>query len=116
MKFNEQFNKYMEEADIGKLAKQDSREIYNEPKGALGEQGIPGVHPNDAFKTLEDTLNKFYLLGKGGLGADAAAVHDRVYNILLNQEVDEKDIQRFADVLTSILLGQSVRGFADSQD
>jgi hypothetical protein len=30
MKFYEQFNKYMEEADIEKLAKQDSREEYED--------------------------------------------------------------------------------------
>jgi hypothetical protein len=116
MKFYEQFNKYMEEASIEKLTQQDPREVYDEPKGELGKQGVTGVHPNDAFKSLEDALDTFYNLGKGGLGADPAAVHDRVYNMLQQHEVDDRDIQRFSDVLTSIILGQSTRGFADSQD
>lgn len=30
MKFYEQFNKYMEEADIDRLAKQDPREVYDD--------------------------------------------------------------------------------------
>jgi hypothetical protein len=30
--------------------------------------------------------------------------------------VDQRDMQRFSDVLTSILLGQSVRGYADVTD
>lgn len=116
MKFYEQYNKYMEEADIERLAQQDPREIYDEPKGELGDSGPQGVHPNEAFKSLEDALDMFYNLGKGGMGADPAAVHDKVYNMLLQHEVDQRDIQRFSDALTSIILGQSMRGYADSQD
>jgi hypothetical protein len=116
MKFYEQFNKYMEEADVERLTQQDPREVYDEPKGDLGEEGPQGVHPDEAFKSLEDALDKFYNLGLGGMGGDAAGVHDRVYNMLQQHEVDQKDIQRFSDVLTSIILGQSMRGYADSQD
>jgi hypothetical protein len=72
--------------------------------------------PNEAFKHLESALDAFYALGQKGLGADAAAVNDRVYNMLEQHGVDQADIKRFADALTSIILGQSVRGYADSQD
>jgi len=119
MKFYKQFNKYMEEASVERLAQQDPREAYSdeEVKGMdLDPELAPETSPQEAFKTLEDTLGKFYALGQKGLGADAAAVHDKVYNILQKHEVDQRDMQRFSDVLTSILLGQSVRGFADSQD
>ncbi len=118
MKFYEQFSKYMEEADVERLSQQDPREIYsdNEVKGMdMDPELAPETGPQEAFKTLEDALDKFYALGKKGLGGDAAAVNDRVYNILVQHEVDERDIKRFSDVLTSILLGQSVRGYADSQ-
>lgn len=118
MKFYEQFNKYMEEADVERLAQQDPREIYSDEevrdmdvKPDLG----PEQDPNLAFKSLEDTLGKFYALGQKGLGADADAVNERVVDILRMHEVDERDLQRFGDVLTSILLGQSVRGFASRQ-
>jgi hypothetical protein len=106
MNFYKQFNKYMEEAysDV---------EVENMD---IDSELVPETGPQEAFKTLEDTLAKFYALGQKGLGADASAVHDRVYNILQKHEVDQRDMQRFSDVLTSILLGQSTRGFADSQD
>jgi hypothetical protein len=119
MKFNKLFEQYLNEADIEKLAQQDSREAYTDEEVKsmdLDPELIPETGPQEAFKTLENTLDKFYALGQKGLGADAAAVHDRVYNILQKHEVDQRDMQRFSDVLTSILLGQSVRGFADSQD
>jgi hypothetical protein len=119
MKFYKQFSRYMEEASIEQLAQRDSREMYTdeEVKDMDAQADLaPEAEPNEAFKALEDVLNKFYTIGQKGLGADAAAVHDRVYNILVQHEVDQKDMQRFADVLTSILLGQSMRGFADSRD
>jgi hypothetical protein len=119
MKFNEQFNKYMEEADVERLAQQDSREVYSDEEVKNMDNDpelMPETGPQEAFKALEDTLSKFYALGQKGLGADASAVHDRVYNILQKHEVDQRDMQRFSDVLTSILLGQSVRGYADVTD
>jgi hypothetical protein len=118
MKFNKLFEQYLQEADVEKLAQQDSREAYSDKEVKdmnVQPKLAPETDPNDAFKALEDALGKFYALGQKGLGADAAAVHDRVYNILLQHEVDERDMQRFSDVLASILLGQSVRGFADSR-
>jgi len=118
MKFYQQLNKYMEEANVEKLAQQDPREIYSdeEVKGMdMDPELAPETGPQEAFKTLEDALDKFYALGQKGLGGDAAAVNDRVYNILVQHKVDERDIKRFSDVLTSILLGQSMRGYADSQ-
>ena len=118
MKFNKLFEQYLNEADVEKLAQQDSREVYSDEEvkdmDVQPELALE-TDPNDAFKALEDALGKFYALGQKGLGADAAVVHDRVYNILLQHEVDKKDMQRFSDVLASILLGQSVRGFADSR-
>jgi hypothetical protein len=119
MKFYEHFNKYMEEADVEKLSQQDPRKIYSDEEVKdmdMDPELMPETGPQEAFKSLEDVLSKFYALGQKGLGADAAAVHDRVYNILQKHSVDQKDIQRFSDALTSIILGQSMRGFADSQD
>lgn len=118
MKFYEQFNKYMEEANVEKLAQQDPREIYSdeevknmEEKPDLAqEQG-----PQEAFKALENTLEQFYNLGKKGLGADADMVMKRVADILRQYQVDDRDMDRFVNVLGSILLGQSTRGFADYQ-
>lgn len=118
MKFNQQFNKYMEEANVEKLTQQDPREIYSdeevknmEEKPDLAqEQG-----PNQAFKALENTLEQFYNLGQKGLGADADMVMERVADILRQYQVDDRDMDRFVNVLGSILLGQSTRGFADHQ-
>ena len=119
MKFYEQFNKYMEEADVERLAQQDPREIYSDEEVKdvdMDPELAPETGPQEAFKSLEDALDKFYALGKKGLGGDAAAINDRVYNILVQHEVDQRDIKRFSDALTSIILGQSMRGYADSQD
>ena len=117
MKFYEHFNKYMEEADVERLAQQDPREIYSDREEVdMDPELAPETGPQEAFKSLENALAKFYELGKKGLGADAAAVNDRVYNILQSHGVDQKDMKRFSDALTSIILGQSMRGFADSQD
>lgn len=118
MKFYEQLNKYIEEANIERLAQQDPREIYSDEE--VRDMDVkpdlsPEEGPNLAFKSLEDTLGKFYALGQKGLGADADAVNERVIDILRMHDVDERDLQRFGDALTSILLGQSTRGFADQQ-
>lgn len=119
MKFDEHFKKYMEEADVERLAQQDPREIYSdeEVKNMDTRSDLaPEEGPNNAFKSLENTLSQFYALGQRGLGADADAVNERVVEILRMHEVDDRDLQRFGDVLTSILLGQSVRGFADRNE
>jgi hypothetical protein len=119
MKFYDHFNKYMEEADVERLAQQDPREIYSdeEVKSMAPEPHLaPETGPQEAFKSLEDTLGKFYALGQKGLGADADMVNERVIDILMMHGVDQRDLRRFGDALTSILLGQSVRGYADSQD
>lgn len=76
----------------------------------------PEEDPNLAFKSLEDTLGKFYALGQKGLGADADMVMERVAEILRQHEVDESNMDQFTNVLGSILLGQSTRGFANSRD
>lgn len=119
MKFYEQFNKYMEEADVERLSQQDTREIYSDQEVKdmdVDPELAPETSPQEAFKALGDALDKFYALGKKGLGGDASAINDKVYNMLQQHEVDQRDMQRFSDVLTSIILGQSMRGFADSQD
>lgn len=119
MKFYEHFNKYMEEANIERLAQQDPREIYSdeEVKDMEVDPSLAReTGPQEAFKALEDTLSKFYALGQKGLGADADMVNERVIDILKMHEVDDRDLRRFGDALTSILLGQSMRGYADSQD
>lgn len=109
----------MEEADVQRLAQQDPREIYSDEEVKEMPEDLSLARetgPDEAFKALEETLSKFYALGQKGLGADAQAVHERVSEILRLHEVDQRDMQRFSDVLTSILLGQSVRGYAASQD
>jgi hypothetical protein len=118
MKFNKLFNQYLQEADVERLAQQDPREMYSdeEVRGMDAKPDLaPETGPNDAFKALEDTLGKFYALGQKGLGADADVVMERVAEILRQHEVDNRDMERFTNVLGSILLGQSVRGFADRQ-
>jgi hypothetical protein len=119
MKFNKLFNQYLQEADVERLAQQDPREIYSdeEVKNTDVDPTLaPETGSQEAFKSLEDTLGKFYALGQKGLGSDADAVNERVIDILKMHGVDDRDLRRFGDALTSILLGQSVRGFADSRD
>jgi hypothetical protein len=119
MKFYEQFNKYMEEADVERLAQQDTREMYSDEEVKdmdVDPELAPETGPQEAFKTLEDALEKFYALGKKGLSPDPQAVNDRIYNILVKHEIDEKNLKNFSDVLMSIVLGQSMRGYADSRD
>lgn len=119
MKFNELFQQYLNEADVERLAQQDPREVYSDEEVKNMDNDpelMPETGPQEAFKTLEDALGKFYALGQKGLGGDAAAIHDKVYNMLQQHKVDQRDIQRFSDALTSIILGQSMRGYADSQD
>jgi hypothetical protein len=119
MKFNELFDKLITEAEVDKLSQQDSREIYSDEEVKdmdIDPTLAPETGPQDAFKALEDTLVKFYALGQKGLGADADMVNERVIDILMMHGVDQRDLRRFGDALTSILLGQSMRGYADSQD
>ena len=92
MKFDDLANEYLNESDLST------------------EQG-----PNEAFKHLDDALAKFYAIGQKGLGPDPQAVNDRVYNMLQKHQVDDRDMKRFSDALTSIILGQSTRGYADME-
>jgi hypothetical protein len=119
MKFNNLYNELITEAEIEKLSQQDPREIYSDEEVKdmdVDPTLAPETGPQEAFKSLEDTLGKFYALGQRGLGADADMVNERVVDILMMHGVDQRDLRRFGDALTSILLGQSVRGYADSQD
>ena len=118
MKFDDLADKIINEADIDRLAKQDPREVYeNEPEEkslAQQSQDADNALREQGYKLLEDALHKFYEYGyTGSSDADAAATNERVAEILRNLEVDDRDMQRFADVLTSIVLGQMVRGHAD---
>ena len=93
MKFNELFNQYLQEADIERLAQQDPREIYSdeEVKNMEVDPSLAReTGPQEAFKSLEDTLGKFYALGKKGLGADADMVNERVIDILKMHGVDDR--------------------------
>ena len=59
MKFYEQFNKYMEEADIERLAKQDSREEYEDEldkKEAYKASLMRSDEPEDEIDPLEDPM------------------------------------------------------------
>jgi len=127
MKFNEQFNKYMEEADVERLAQQDPREVYDDPgpKGIAGEPGYDELRRKAAeadeedreegYKLLEQAFQKFYMYGYSGSGvADAQREATKVASMLKAMYVDEKDIKRFTDALISIILGQIVSGHADS--
>jgi len=118
MKFYEQFNKYIEEADVERLAQQDPREVYGDESEektlAQQSQDADNALREEGYKLLEDALHKFYEYGyTGSADTDPAANNERVAEILRNLEVDDRDMQRFADVLTSIVLGQMVRGHAD---
>lgn len=125
MKFYEQFNKYMEEANVERLAQQDPREVYGEePEKVEDGSSVDTWHkaqlekeagPDKAFKALENVLGQFYALGQKGLVADGDVVMERVAEILRQHDVDDRDIGRFTNVLGSIILGQSTRGFADSR-
>jgi hypothetical protein len=123
MTFNELADSILNEANLDAMSpeERDAYEAELDKKEAYkahldGSDLEPESGPNEAFKHLESALDAFYALGRKGLGADAAAVNDRVYNMLQQREVDQRDIKRFADALTSIILGQSVRGYAVSQD
>lgn len=121
MKFYSLLDKYLleAEANIEKLAQQDPREIYSdeEVKEMPEDSSLAReTGPDEAFKSLEDTLDKFYALGQKGLGADADMVMERIAEILRLHEVDQSNMKQFTDVLGSILLGQSVRGYANSRD
>jgi len=123
MKFNELADSILNEANLNAMSpeERDAYEAQLDKKEAYkayldGSDLGPESGPGDAFKHLESALDAFYALGQKGLGADAAAVNDRVYNMLQQREVDQADIKRFADALTSIILGQSIRGYAVSQD
>lgn len=118
MKFYQQFNKYMEEADVERLAQQDPREVYGDgpEEKSIGEQGQDADNAlrEEGYKALENALRSFYSYGyTGSADADPAATSERVAEMLRNFEVDDRDMQRFTDVLTSIILGQMVRGHAD---
>ena len=57
MKFYQQINKYMEEADIERLAKQDSREEYDDEldkKEAYKASLMRSDEPEDEIDPLED--------------------------------------------------------------
>jgi hypothetical protein len=88
-------------------------EAYNK---VLKEEDLsPERGPDEAFKHLDNALSSFYAIGQKGLGPDPKAINDRVYNMLQKHQVDDKDMQRFSDALTSIILGQSTLGYADME-
>jgi len=105
------------EADIEKLAQQDPREVYDEPKDpSLGQQGQAEDDKvrDEGYEQLEKALRKFYEYGyTGSANSNAEAVNQKVVQMLKDLEVDDRDIDRFADVLMSIILGQINRGHAD---
>ena len=70
---------------------------------------------NNAFNTLQKSLELFYALGQKGLNADADAANERIIDMLRMQGVDEKDLSRFGNALTSIVLGQSMSGYASKE-
>lgn len=114
MKFYEQFNKYMEEADVERLAQPDSREVYDEPTLSQQGQMEDDKVRDEGYDMLEKALHKFYEYGyTGSANGDAEAVNQKVVQMLKNLEVDDRDLDRFANVLMSIILGQMTRGFAD---
>ena len=118
MKFYEQFNKYMEEADVERLAQQDPREVYgDEPEEkSLSQQGQAEDDKvrDEGYEQLEKALHKFYEYGyTGSADSNAEAVNQKVVQMLKNLEVDDRDLDRFANVLMSIILGQVNRGHAD---
>lgn len=117
MKFYEQFNKYMEEADVERLAQQDPREVYDEPKElTLSQQSQmeDDKLKDEGYDLLEKALRKFYEYGyTGSADSNAEAINQKVVQMLKNLEVDDRDMDRFADVLMSLILGQITRGHSD---
>lgn len=90
MKFNEQFNKYMEEADVERLAKRDPREEYEDEldrkeayKANLMRQD---EEPEDEIDPLEDPQFK--------------EAFDILEDIRVrNPEAHEKFVQRLMDIV-----------------
>lgn len=57
MKFYQQINKYMEEADIERLAKQDSREEYKEMDREDVQSEEPGENAKQLSLKIEDLMD-----------------------------------------------------------
>lgn len=57
MKFYQQINKYMEEADIERLAKQDSREEYEEMDREEVQSEGPGENTKQLSLKIEDLMD-----------------------------------------------------------
>ena len=57
MKFYQQINKYMEEADIERLAKQDSREEYEEMDREEVQSEEPGENAKQLSLKIEDLMD-----------------------------------------------------------
>ena len=57
MKFYQQINKYMEEADIERLAKQDSREEYEEMDREDVQSEGPGENAKQLSLKIEDLMD-----------------------------------------------------------
>ena len=57
MKFYQQINKYMEEADIERLAKQDSREEYEEMDREEVQSEGPGENAKQLSLKIEDLMD-----------------------------------------------------------
>ena len=57
MKFYQQINKYMEEADIERLAKQDSREEYEEMDREDVQSEEPGENAKQLSLKIEDLMD-----------------------------------------------------------
>lgn len=117
MKFYEQFNKYMEEADVERLAQQDPREVYDtteEKTLSQQSQAEDDKVRDEGYNLLEQAFRKFYEYGyTGSANSNVEAINQKVVQMLKDLEVDDRDMDRFADVLMSIILGQINRGHAD---
>jgi len=57
MKFYQQINKYMEEADVERLAKQDSREEYEEMDREDVQSEEPGENAKQLSLKIEDLMD-----------------------------------------------------------
>jgi len=118
MKFDELADKIINEADVERLAQQDPREVYGDgpEEKSLAQQGQDADNQlrEEGYKLLKDAFHKFYEYGyTGSADTDPGATNERVVDMLRDMEVDDRDMQRFGDALTSIILGQMVRGHAD---
>lgn len=113
MKFDDKLQELLKEADIDRLAQQDSREVYGDEEVSDAQQADDAVR-DEGYEMLYQALRKFYEYGyTGSADSNAEKVNQKVVSILNDLEVDDRDKDRLANALMSLILGQITRGHSD---